>query len=249
MARPHRLTDTEPDLSDPMAVREHRKQRLVLGYRIFGALRWGAIGDGHISARDPIHTDHYWVSRYGVAFNRMTIDDLVLVTPDGRTVDGDDGVINPAAHLIHWPIHEARPDIVSAAHTHTPYGTPFAAQVRQIEPISQEACAFYDDHAIFDDEEVDIVTLDGGKRIAASLGGCRAITLRNHGHLTVGASVDEAVGWYVMFERVAEVHVKAGATAQPISPEGALRAKQSVGPPEAGWHVFQWLVSTYLSGN
>lgn len=247
MARPHRLSDTEPSLDDPLAVREHRRERLVLAYRIFGAMRWGAIGDGHVSARDPVHLDHYWVARYGVAFNKMTIDDLVLVAPDGRTAHGETEAINPAAHLIHWPIHEARPDIVSAAHTHTPYGTPFAAQVRQIEPISQESCAFVDDHAIFDDEEVDIVSLDGGKRIAAALGGCRAVTLRNHGHLTVGGSVDEAVGWFVMFERVAEVHVKAGASAVPISAEGARLAKASAGAPDAGWHVFQWLVSTYLS--
>lgn len=245
MPRPHLLNESEPTFDDPLSLRQHRKERLVLAYRIFGALRWGALGDGHISARDPVRPDHYWLSRYGVAFARVTIDDLVLVAPDG-TVDGQANVVNPAAHFIHWPIHEARPDIVCAAHTHTPYGTPFAALVRQVEPISQESCAFVDDHAIFDDEEVDIVTLDGGKRIAAALGENKAISLRNHGHLTVGATIDEAIGWYVMFERVAEVHVKTGDAAQPISMEGARRARDSVGGPEAGWHSFQWLVSTYL---
>jgi ribulose-5-phosphate 4-epimerase/fuculose-1-phosphate aldolase len=246
MARPLTRTSTEPVFDDPLELREHRKRQLVLGYRLFGALHWGALGDGHISARDPLLTDHYWLSRYGVAFNKMTIDDLVLVRPDGATVDGDQHAINPAAHCIHWPIHEARPDIVSAAHTHTPYGTPFAAQVRQVEPISQEACAFFEDHAIFDDEELDVVSVDGGKRIADALGSCKAITLRNHGHLTVGATIDEAVGWYVMFERVAETHVKAGASAKPISHEGARAVGRSVGKPIDGWHGFQWLVATYL---
>ena len=33
--------------------RAHRKRMCALGYRIFGALRWGMLGDGHISARDP----------------------------------------------------------------------------------------------------------------------------------------------------------------------------------------------------
>ena len=32
--------------------RAHRKRMCALGYRIFGALRWGMLGDGHISARD-----------------------------------------------------------------------------------------------------------------------------------------------------------------------------------------------------
>ena len=81
-----------------------------------------------------------------------------------------EGSINPAAYYIHWPIHEARPDIVSAAHTHTPFGTPFSALVQHLRPITQEACAFYDDHSIFDDEEVDIQLIDGGKRIGSRSG-------------------------------------------------------------------------------
>ncbi len=45
--------------------------------------------------------------------------------------------------------------------------------VTKLAAISQEACAFYGDHEIFDDEEVSIASLDGGKRIATSLGGSR----------------------------------------------------------------------------
>jgi ribulose-5-phosphate 4-epimerase/fuculose-1-phosphate aldolase len=245
MVRPLASVDSEPTFADPLDLRQHRKEQLVLGYRLFGALRWGALGDGHISARDPLLLDHYWLSRYGVPFAKVTIDDLVLVSPDGTSIGSKYG-INPAAHCIHWPIHEARPDIICAAHTHTPYGTPFSAQVRQVEPISQEACAFFEDHAIFDDEELDIVSTDGGKRIAAALGSCKAVTLRNHGHLTVGGSVDEAVGWYVMFERVAEVHVKTGRDAKPISAEGAREVAKSISNPRDGRQVFKWLTSTYL---
>jgi ribulose-5-phosphate 4-epimerase/fuculose-1-phosphate aldolase len=245
MVRPHASVDSEPTFEDPLELRQHRKERLVLGYRLFGAMRWGALGDGHISARDPLLTDHYWLARYGVPFAKVTIDDLVLVAPDGTTA-GSTERINPAAHCIHWPIHEARPDIVAAAHTHTPYGTPFAAQVRHVEPISQEACAFFEDDAIFDDEELDIVSTDGGKRIAAALGGHKVVNLRNHGHLTVGQSVDEAVGWYVMFERVAEVHVKAGRDAKPISAEGARIVALSINRPSDARQVFEWLIATYL---
>ena len=85
----------------------------------------------------------------------------MLIGPDGRLADGE-GWINQAAYNIHWPVHEARPDIVSAAHTHTPYGTPFSALVEHFRPITQESCAFYEDHEIFDDEEVDILSTDGG---------------------------------------------------------------------------------------
>jgi ribulose-5-phosphate 4-epimerase/fuculose-1-phosphate aldolase len=235
----------EPAFTDVEQWRAHRKRRLALAYRVFGAMRWGSVGDGHISARDPSRQDHFWLARYGVPFGLVTVDDLVLVGPDGSVVEGE-GWINPAAYHIHWPIHEARPDVVSAAHTHTPFGTSFCALVEPLRPISQESCAFFEDHAVFDDEEVDIVCTDGGKRIAAALGQARAVLLRNHGTLTVGGSVDECVGWYLMLERACEVHVKVPG-ARPISAAAARRAYGSVGAPGSGWQVFQWLLRANIA--
>lgn len=226
------------------ALRAHRKTRLALAYRVFGALRWGHLGDGHISARDPELEDHFWLASFGVPFHEVTVDDLVLVAPDGTVVRGP-GSINPAAFHIHRPIQEARPDIVSAAHTHTPYGTPFSALVTPLRPMTQESCAFFEDHAIFDDDEVDILSVDGGSRIGASLGSAKAVILRNHGLLTVGETVDEAVGWFVALERSAEAHMKAPAGLA-IGREAALRARGSVGTHQAGWIMFQFLVRSYV---
>jgi ribulose-5-phosphate 4-epimerase/fuculose-1-phosphate aldolase len=232
----------EPELTDLVALRARRKHRLALAYRVFGAMGWGSLGDGHISARDPERADCFWLGRYGVPFKYMTIDDLVLVRPDGSVEGG--GHINKAAYYIHAPVHEARPDIVSAAHCHTPYGTPFSATVTKLEPISQEACAFFDDHEVFDDEEVNIRSTDGGKRIAAAIGGTRAVVLRNHGLLTVGASVDAAVGYFLLMERSAEVQVKA-AGAQSISADAARRAHEDF-DEVAAWQVFQWALRTHV---
>ena len=230
-------------------IRETRRRDAALGYRIFGAFGWGSTGDGHISARDPELLDHFWMARYGVPFSQVTVNDIVLVGPNGNVVDAPGGIdsgINPAAYLIHWPIHEARADIVAAAHTHTPYGTPFSTHRARLLPITQESCGFFENHALFEDEELDIVSLDGGKRIAAAMGTARSIILANHGLLTSGASVGEAVGWFVTMERVAEAQMKAGTSAKPISDEGARAVAQSVGSAEAGWHMFQWLVRRYV---
>ena len=68
--------DHEPEINDVTELRAHRKTRLALGYRIFGALRWGALGDGHISARDPERPDHFWLARYGAPFHSVTVGDL-----------------------------------------------------------------------------------------------------------------------------------------------------------------------------
>jgi len=109
-------------------IRAQRLQHTALGYRILASYGWGDDGAGHITARDPERTDHMWVLRTGVAFGDATVADLVLVAPGGEAVDGHDSLIyNTAAHSIHHPIHMARPDIVSACHTHTGYGTPLSA--------------------------------------------------------------------------------------------------------------------------
>jgi len=207
-------------------IRAERKRQVALGYRLLASQRWGDLGDGHISARDPERTDSFWLLRYGVSYHEAKTSDLVLVGPDGELVEGE-GMTNQAAYHIHHPILKARPEAVSACHVHTGWGTPFSAEVRPIEPISQESCLFFEDHAIFDDEEVQVQSVEAGARIAKALADKRAIILRNHGLLTVGERVDEAVGGFVHMERVAEVHMKAR-KARPISPEAARFAQKDL---------------------
>ncbi len=225
------------------AEREHRKEVAAAGYRIFAALRWGQLGDGHVSARDPEWTDHFWLLDWGVPFHAATPERMVLVGPGGEVKDahGDPtGAINTAGYNIHAPVLAARPDVVSAAHTHTQFGTPWSANVAPLRALSQESCAFVFDQALFDDEEVEVLSTDGGKRIAAALGDAKLCILRNHGFLTVGTSGESAVGWVVMAERVSEVHVKAP-DGIAISDEAAHIAAASMSPEHAGWRVFQWL--------
>lgn len=224
--------------------RERRRNELVAGYRIFAALRWGDLGDGHISARDPEREDCFWLLRAGVGFGAATLDDLVLVGPDGSVVEGR-GPVNETAYCIHWPIHEARPDVVAAAHTHTHWGTPFSAERRLLAPISQEACSFFEDHTLFDDEEVAVLSVDGGKRIAAALGSARAVILANHGLLTVGAGVGEAVAAFVTMERVAEAALKAPG-ARPLSDAGARTARAGLDPANSFPQAFRYLVAAHL---
>jgi ribulose-5-phosphate 4-epimerase/fuculose-1-phosphate aldolase len=228
----------------PHEIRAERKRQLALGYRILAAQRWGDLGDGHISARDPERSDCFWLLRYGVSYHEARVSDLVLLGPDGSLVEGE-GIINTAAYYIHHPILAARPEAVSACHVHTAWGTPFSAEARPIEPITQESCIFFEDHAIFDDEEVQVQSVEAGARIAAALGANRAIILRNHGLLTVAERVDEAVGNFVQMERVAEAHLKAR-DAKPISPEAARFARKDLVRYGAGRVGFWALVGRHL---
>lgn len=237
------MTDVVLDVA---AERLRRQSDVVAGYRIFASYGWGDDGSGHISARDPQHTESFWLLRYGVAFAKATIADLVLVGPDGITSDDGERTINEAAFCIHAPIHRARPDVVAVAHTHTGYGTPFAALARPIRACSQEACAFHRDQSVFEGEELDVVDPAVGVQLAAALGQHRLLVLANHGLLTVGATVGQAVAFFVLAERAAEVEIKAGPAARVVSDDSAAEVYRTVGPPSHGDDVFTWLRRTRL---
>lgn len=218
------------------------KRDLAFAYRLFAACGWGDLGDGHISGRDPERTDCFWLLKLGISFHLASPANLVLVGPDGNLVDADarheNAQINRSAYFIHHPIHDVRTDVHSVAHVHTPWGTPFSAEARLIETISQESCLFFEDHVLFDDEEVQIQDCAAGQRIATTLGGASAAILRNHGLLTVGSSVAESVGLFLLFERAAEAQMKARA-AKPISAESARYARQDlvrIGSAEAAFN-------------
>lgn len=230
-----------PTVDDPEDLRLLRKWEVALGYRIFATMRWGQLGDGHVTARDPVLTDHFWVLGYGIPFRDATVDNLTLVGPDGAGVDGPTANgVNFAAHHIHWPILDARPEIVSAAHTHTAFGTPWSANVAPFRAISQESCSLVFDQSLYEGEDLEVISTEGGAAIARAMGTTKVCILRNHGLLTAGGSPGEAVGWFVTAERVAEVHVKAP-DARPISDEAAKAVEASLGASDMGWRVFQWL--------
>ena len=76
--------------------------------------------------------------------------------------------------------------------------------------------------------------------IAAAFGNKKFCILRNHGLLTVGRSVEESIGWFVMAERVVEVHVKAP-NGRSVSDEAAAAAASTLALDAVGWRMFQWL--------
>ena len=77
----------EPEFETLEELRAYRKRQAALAYRLFGALNWGLLGDGHITTRDPERTDHFWLLKYGVPFNRAKVSDLVLIAPDGSVLN------------------------------------------------------------------------------------------------------------------------------------------------------------------
>ena len=226
--------------------RLHRKQRLAATYRIFARLGFedGAVGAaGHVTVRDPGDPETFWVNPWGVPFSHITVSNLIRVDSEGKIVDGEGALLNGAAFAIPSQIHAARPDVVAAAHSHSMHGKTFSALGRPLRPLTQDACAFYDDHVIFDGYSGVVMELDEGKRIAAALGDCKAAILQNHGLLTVGASVDAAAAAFIAMDRACQSQLLAEAAGNPIDiPDDVARHTYAmVGSGLAMWFTFQTL--------
>ncbi len=239
-----------PKMPETASVEEERllrKQRLAVAFRLFGRLGFGEGVAGHITARDPELTDHFWVNPFGQNFRHIRMEDLLLVNHEGKIVEGA-GSLNQAAFAIHSSVHAARPDVIAAAHTHSLYGKAWSSLGRLLDPLTQDSCAFYGDHSLFDDFTGVVLDTEEGKRIAHALGEHKAVILRNHGLLTVGHSVDEAAWWFVTMDRTCQAQLLAEAAGTPvkIDPEQAKLTAGQVGARISGWFSFQplydWIV-------
>ena len=228
----------QPESTDD--IRKDRKNKLAAALRLFGKLGFDEGVAGHITVRDPELTDHFWVNPMGKSFKQMKVSDLLLVSHTGEVVEGS-GLLNGAAFTIHSQIHMSNPAITAAAHSHSVYGKAFSALGKLLDPITQDSCAFYDDHVLFDDFSGVVLDNTEGEKIAAALGDRKAAILQNHGLLTVGDSIDAAAWWYITMERSCQAQLLAEAAGTPklIGDDVALHTRETVGSALAGWFSFQ----------
>jgi ribulose-5-phosphate 4-epimerase/fuculose-1-phosphate aldolase len=229
-----------PKFDSVEAERLHRKQRLAASFRLFGKFGFDEGVAGHITVRDPEHADRFWVNPFGMNFKHIRVSDLICVDHTGTVVEGS-AMVNAAAFAIHSQVHAARPDVVAAAHSHSLHGKAWSSLGRLLDPITQDACAFFEDHALFDDYTGVVLDLEEGKRIGAALGDNKAVILRNHGLLTVGHSVDAAVWSFITMDRTCQAQLLAEAAGTPvlIDPEMARKTHGQVGSPIGCYVSFQ----------
>ena len=237
------IDDKDAMLQAPESVEEiraDRKNKLAAALRLFGKFGFDEGVAGHITVRDPELTDHFWVNPMGRSFKQMKVSDLLLVSHTGEVVEGN-GLLNGAAFTIHSQIHMAKPEVTAAAHSHSVYGKAFSALGRTLDPLTQDSCAFYEDHVLFDDFSGVVLDNSEGERIAAALGTAKAAILQNHGLITVGETIEAAAWWYITMERSCQAQLLAEAAGEPkaIPHDVALSTRETVGSPLAGWFSFQ----------
>ncbi len=245
MSNPVAKDTNWPTTATPEALeaeRLNRKQKLAGTYRLFSRYGFGLGRAGHITCRDPILANHFWVNPFGKDFSRIKVSDLLLVNEQGDIVEGK-GVLNRAAFTTHSAIHAARPDVVCAAHAHSIYGKAWGSLGRKLDPITQDACAFYEDHAVYDDYGGIVVAEEEGAKVVEALGNNKALIMANHGLITVGQTVDAAAWWFISLDACCHVQLLAEAAGKPrvLGHDVALMTQKQIGRPKSGWHNFQSL--------
>lgn len=198
---------------------------------------------GHITYRDPVEPDTFWVNPFGTAFGLMKASDLIRVSETGHVLEGGENrLLNTAAFMIHSAIHQARPDVNAACHSHTIYGRAFCTLGRKLDTITQDACAFHNDHVVYEAFRGVVLDVEEGRGIARTVGGKKAALLQNHGLLTLGQTIDEAVFWFVSMDKCCHAQLLADAAAgsrgeKPIviDEEDAVNTCKAVGSHYAGF--------------
>ncbi|KAK4046558.1 hypothetical protein OIO90_006525 [Microbotryomycetes sp. JL221] len=192
-----------------MAKRKWIKQHMAGAFAMWGREGYGEGVAGHITVRDPILPGHYWMNPFRVHFSAVTVDNLVLVTPDGDIhPDGAQLPINYAGFCIHSALHEARPEVDAAAHCHTVHGKAWSAFGKPLDMLNQDSCMFYDNLAVYKSFGGIVLAADEGKNIAEAMGSYKkAAILQNHGLMTVGHTVDEAAYLFAVLERTCKVQL------------------------------------------
>ncbi|OAX35357.1 class II aldolase/adducin domain-containing protein [Rhizopogon vinicolor AM-OR11-026] len=236
---------TLPTFSDAFEYRAFLKFRLAQAYRIFAKYGFDEGVAGHITVRDPIKPDCFWVNPWGVHFKLIQPELLLLIDHKGKIQDQESGPIrflNRAAYMIHSAIHEARPEIICAAHSHTTYGKAFGTLGVPLDPITQDSCAFYEDHAVFGDFRGIVDDHEEGQAIAAALGSKKAAILQNHGLLVATKSIESAVFFFISLEKCCRVQMIAdqaaavrGQRPRTIDRETATLTQQVLGAEYGGW--------------
>jgi ribulose-5-phosphate 4-epimerase/fuculose-1-phosphate aldolase len=194
---------------------------LAACYRLVAHFGWSDLVFTHITARVPGVTDQFLINPYGMMFNEVTASSLVKIGVSGEKLDDSPFPVNPAGFVIHSAVHSARHDAQCVLHSHSLNGVAVSAQREGVLPISQQSMFVLASLAYHDYEGV-ALNDEEKPRLVADLGNKTFFMLRNHGLLTVGASIADAFLAMYIFEAACTIQIRAlagGSNLIPIPPQ------------------------------
>ena len=222
------------DIDLPMSEAERKARvELAAAYRIFNHLGWVEMIFNHITLRVPGPEKLFLINPFGLHYSEITASSLLLIDIEGNPVRDSKYPVNRAGFVIHSAIHASLAEAHCVMHTHTTTGMAVASLKEGLSPTNFYAAQLHGGIAYHDFEGISVE--EGEKqRLVASIGGKRAVILRNHGLLAWGPTVQEAYMTLWTLQRACDVQIASSAAGplNPIRDEVFAQTVRESGPGE-----------------
>jgi L-fuculose-phosphate aldolase len=199
------------------------RQKLALTCRILAAEGHDSGLAGQATTRGDAPGTYYML-RFGLGFDEISSDNLLLVDDDLNVLEGD-GMPNPSNRFHLW-IYRARPQVKAIVHTHAPHVSALSMIGVPLVVSHMDTTLFHEDCAWLREWPGTPIGDEEGRIISDALGDKRAILLAHHGQLAACETIEEAAILAMFIERAAKLQLLAmsAGTILPIDPALAQEA-------------------------
>ncbi len=182
---------------------------------------------GNISARRE--DGNIVVTPSSVDYSDMTLDDLVLVDPEGDVLHAAEGRSPSTEMKLHLACYQAFDDIGSVIHSHPVWATMFAISHQPI-PACIDEFAIYCGGEIRCADYAASATPEVGSNAVKALEGRAAALIANHGLVAVGPRPDKVLHITALVERTAQIAwgCKGTRRTRPDSRRGQRRLRRNL---------------------
>jgi L-ribulose-5-phosphate 4-epimerase len=197
---------------------------------------------GHVTARLPEAPDEILMKPANIGLDEITPENMITVNVEGEKTSGP--LPRHVEVFIHTEILRARPDMNAVIHTHAPHAIVFSALGKPMQAVGHNGAMFCNHLPVFSETSDLIMTQALGKAVATTMGESNALLLRNHGVVTAGRTVEEAIFFAVHLEQACKMQILAescGGARLLTSPEEAKIKAKRLNNVAAHHNVFEYL--------
>ena len=192
----------------------------------------GTMGNVSMRLRTPAGEEYIAITPSSCYYDSLTVDDIVIVNFEGECVEGDK---RPSIEtMLHTSIYEARESIQAIVHCHSLFSCVVSATSKEIPPLLDEQVV-----CLGGTVQVADYALPGSmelvRNVVAALGKNNAVIMANHGALSVGRDLKEALTNGEMLEKIARIYIYGlGTGTMKLIPDEALKIEQSLFDTQCG---------------
>jgi len=206
------LSDTNLDLRNDIiaACRELERRGHVVGTY------------GNVSVRTELGL---LITPSRVDYKLLTPLDLVDVSMEGKRIGGSR---LPSSELeVHWQIYLLRSDVGAVVHTHSLFATALSCRQETVPVIVEEQSQVIGDEIRCTRYVPAGHHRELGEEIARALGSSNGVLVANHGTVSCGRTLAEAMFACEIVERIAQMRLLAGASGAIVPiPEKYVRSER-----------------------